>query len=156
MVWKKPHISKIYEALTAFADSRIELISPNKAKCYSSSGNKYYEVEYNPITESIMSNDTSAYYTDSLSYPMIAFLMLAGRIDYDKRLKKVLRGIRWKDINQKFDNNYDKAIGYVLGQLRNRGVDVVFVRKEIKKIYRKVCSLKLGQLGDKKLPPKGY
>ena len=84
MVWKKAHISKIYEALTAIADGRIELISTNKARCFSSSKGKFYEVEFDPQTNGIMSNDNTAYYTDSVSYPMIALLMLKGKITYDQ------------------------------------------------------------------------
>ena len=61
MLWKKPRISKIYEALTAIADGRIELVSENKARCYSSSKGKFYEIEYDPETDSIMSNDNTAY-----------------------------------------------------------------------------------------------
>ena len=156
MVWEKPHISKIYEALTALADSRIELLSPQKAKCYSSSDNKFYEIEYDPKSDSIISNDNSAFYTGSLSYPMIAFLMLTGRIAYEKKLERPLSGIHWKDINQKFNNDYDSAVDYVLSRLKDKGVSVDFVRDEIGKIYKIVCSLKLNHLGEKRLPPKGY
>ena len=47
MIWKKPHISKIYEALTVIADNRMK-INGNKAKCYLSSSDKFYDVKYDP------------------------------------------------------------------------------------------------------------
>lgn len=156
MVWKKPHISKIYEALTAIADARIELVSENKAHCYSSSKGKFYEVEFEPETNSIMSNDNTAFYTDAVSYPMIALLMLKNKIVYNPKLLDMLKGIFWKDINQKFKNDYDRAIEFVLADLDTKGIDTAFVRSEIAKIYDYACSLQLGYLGEKIKPPVAY
>lgn len=156
MYWNKPHISKIYEALTAIADSRIELTGPNKAKCYSSTKSKFYEVEYNPDTNEMMANDNTAFYTGSVSYPMIALLMLTGKITYDQKLLPILKGIVWKDINQKFNNDYDQAIEFVLNDLENKGFDINYLKNSIQDIYQKTCDLKLGYLGTKKQPPAGY
>ena len=156
MYWKRPHISKIYEALTAIADSRIELDGFNRAKCYSSSGNKYYEVKYDSKSDSIMSNDNTAYYTGSISYPMIALLMLKGRIKYNQELLPNLIGIRWKDVNQKFNNDYDKAVEYVLAGLESKGTDVKPVRDEIERMYSIIEKLKLEYLGQKRKPPLAY
>lgn len=155
MIWKQPHVSKIYEALTAMADSRIELDGDNKAKCYPSSKGKYYEVEFDLETNSIMSNDNTAFYTDSVSYPMIAYLMMTNRIVYDKSLLIILKGIYWKDINQKFKNNYDQAIQNVLDNLKAKGVDADNLQSMINDIYKKVCKLQLSLLGAKRLPPPG-
>lgn len=156
MVWKQPHISKIYEALTAIADSRIELDGENKAKCFSSSKGKFYEVEYDSKITSIMSNDNTAYYTDSVSYPMIALLMLKGKITYNEKLLGMLKGIYWKDINQKFKNEYDKAIEFVLADLQTKGVDINFIQSEVDKIYKIACNLSLNYLGEKRKPPVAY
>ena len=154
MIWKKPHISKIYEALTAIADDRIEM-NGNKAKCYSSSGDKVYDIQYDPINGSIMSNDNSAFYTYSLSYPMIAYLMLIGKIPYEKKLLEILKDICWKDINQKLKNDYDKSIKLVLGELKSEGEDIDFIRMEIQKIYNFVCKLEIKTLGKLQRPLRG-
>ena len=138
MIWKQPHISKIYEALTAIADKRIELVGDDKARCYSSSRGKYYEVEFDLKTNSFMSNDNTAYYTESFSYPMVAVLLMTDQIDYDKQLLGILAGIFWKDINQKYKNDYDRAIGHVLSDLKTKGVDTDYVEKEIGEIYNKI------------------
>ncbi|MBD3280803.1 hypothetical protein GF389_04750 [Candidatus Dojkabacteria bacterium] len=158
MYWKKPHISKVYEALTAIADDRIVIDkdNPDKTKCYSSSGNKYYTVTYDPESEAIMSNDNSAFYTDSLSYPMIAFFMLKGMVGYPKDLPDKLKGIHWKDINQKHKNNYDHSIKAVLVILEGRGVNVKEVKDQIKEIYEDVIAKDYKMLGKKQRPPKGY
>ncbi len=155
MIWKKPHISKVYEALTAIADNRIE-INGNNAKCYSSSGEKVYDIKYDPKIGSIMSNDNAAFFTKTLSYPMIAYLMLIGRIPYEKSLLQIFKEIYWKNINQKFKNDYDKSIKYVLGEMKRNGEDVEFVRREVKKIYDFTCALQVKTFGALQRPPKGY
>ncbi len=156
MIWRKPHISKIYEALSAIADDLIELNGNRKAKCYLSSSEKFYDIEYDPINGSIMSNDNSAYYTFSLSYPMIAYLMLIGKIPYNEKLIEILQNICWKDINQSFKNDYDKSIKFVLGELKKEGQDVEFIRTEIKKIYDFICGLQIKTLGKLQRPLKSY
>ena len=98
MNWKAPHISKIYEALTAIADGRVQM-GENKAKVYSSSRGKYYDVTYDPTTGSISSNDKTAYCTGALSYPMIASFMLAWHISYEDSVAEMMKGIIVKDFN---------------------------------------------------------
>lgn len=154
--WQKPHISKIYEAITAVAEKRIVITDEHIAHCTSSSRGKFYTVKYDPETNSLMSNDNTAWYTDSLSYPMIALLMLEGVIEYNKKLGEILSGIVWKDINQKFKNNYDKAIEFVLIDLSAKGVDTVYLQQEVCNIYKKVCGMNFGKLGKKENPPVGY
>ena len=154
MIWRKPHISKIYEALTVIADGRIEM-NGNKARCYSSTGGKSYDIDYDPINGGIMSNDNSAYYTFSISYPMIAYLMLIEKIPYDEKLLEIFSNICWEDINQSFKNDYDKSIKFVLGELKKEGQDVEFIRTEIKKIYDFVCNLQIKTLGKLQRPQKG-
>lgn len=152
MYWKKPHISKVYEALTAIADGRIQL-NGNNAKCYSSF-DKVYDIKYDPVIGSMMSNDNSAYYTYSLSYPMIAYLMLIGKIPYEQKLLELLRDICWEDVYKHFKNDYDKSIKIVMGELKSEGIDVDFVRKEIEKIYNFTLSLKIKTLGSLQKPPR--
>jgi len=155
MIWKKPHISKIYEAVTAIADDRIE-INGNKAKCYSFVGDKFYDIQYDPINGGIMSNDNSAYYTYALSYPMIAYLMLINKIPYEKKLLDILKDICWNDINKSFKNDYDKSIKLVLGELKSEGEDIDFIKNEIQKIYNFVCKLEIKTLGKLQKPVKGF
>ncbi|MDD2483150.1 MAG: hypothetical protein PHE32_01845 [Candidatus Shapirobacteria bacterium] len=155
MIWKKPHISKIYEALTAIADDMLE-INGNKAKCYLSSGDKFYDIQYDPINSSIMSNDNTAFYTYSLSYPMIAYLMLINKIPYERKLLEILKDICWENINKKFKNDYDKSIKLVLGELKSEGENVDFIREEIQKIYNFVCKLEIKTLGKLQKPLREY
>ena len=154
MIWKTPHISKIYEALTVIADGRME-INGNKAKCYLSSSDRFFDIKYDPIIGSIMSNDNAAFYTKSLSYPMIAFLMLIGKIPYEQKLLEIFRDICWEDIYKKFKNDYDKSIKAVLGELKREGEDVEFIRRETENIYNFVRKMEVKTLGELQKPSRG-
>ncbi len=59
MKWKHPPIPKIYEALGTVADNRVE-VSGGTAKVFSSTGNKFYEVTYDPEKGEIMLKKTYA------------------------------------------------------------------------------------------------
>lgn len=156
MFWKTPHINKVYEALSAIADNRIQLISETQATLTSTSGNKSYTINYDLATGAMMSNDNSAYWTDSLSYPMIAFLMMTGRLNYDVKYLPLLANIKWKDINQKFKNDFDKSTDFVLSDIKSKGYPVDDLIKEVEKVYSKVCDLKINQFGHKIKPSEAY
>ena len=154
--WNKPHISKVYEALTAIADGRLKMISETSAKCFSSTHNKFYSIEYDPQTAAFMSNDNTAWYTGSLSYPMIAFLMLNEKISYNHEIAEKLKGIEWKVINQRYKNDYDSAISYVLNDLRKKGIEIDLIKTEAGRIFKILSDMKIGILGVKKFPSKAY
>ena len=155
-VWLPPHISKVYEALSAITDGRIKFVGENEAQCTSTSRGKYYTISYDPKSNSIMSNDNTAYYTPNLSYPMIAFLMMKYVIRYDQSLLTPLQNIPWKDINQKFHNDYDLGLDYYFKDLFPKNLDSESFKQKIKSIYSLTCNLNLNYLGQKKLPPKAY
>lgn len=141
--WKATPIEKIYEALGAVADDRLELIDDTKAKCYSSTGNKYYDIEYNKNEKAIMANDNASYWNGYLGYPAIAYLLKIGELEYRPELAGLLKGVAWKDINQKFKNDFGKA-------------DVSELRAYAKQLTEDLKALHLTKLDKRKLPPKGY
>ncbi|MFH1472824.1 MAG: hypothetical protein ABIF06_00195 [bacterium] len=108
MKWKHPPIIKIYEALGAVADNRVE-ISGNIAKVYSSTGNKFYDVSYDSQANAIMSNDNGSYWKGYLGYPAIAYLFKIKTLEYKSEFGDLLKGIHWKDINKKFKNDFNKT-----------------------------------------------
>lgn len=153
MKWQHPSTTKIYEALGAVADGRVE-VRGNVGKVYSSSRNKYYDITYEPQSQSIMSNDNVSYWKGVLGYPAVAFLMKIGVVSYDPRLGELLKGIAWKDINQKFKNDFEKALGYILSSKseEDKGLFADFVDK----IIEEIKGLDLNMLGEKVKPPEGY
>jgi hypothetical protein len=153
MKWKHPSITKIYEALGAVVDDRIE-IKGNTAKVYSSSRNKFYNVTYDSKKKQIMSNDNSSYWKGDLGYPSIAFLMKIGVFSYDGALANILRGVPWKDINQKFNNDFDKALEYILSSKTDE--EKLKLNDFVQKVDAEIKKLSLSLLGKKTLPPNGY
>ena len=150
---KRKHI---YEALGCISDKRIELNLVDGAKVYSSSGGKFYAVKYDSKSNSVMSNDNTSYWTGQLGYPSIALLLLKGIISYDPRLADFLKGIKWKDINQKFKNDYDKTEEYVGNLLKEKELPFDELNKDVDRIKNQLVKLELNYFGEKTKPPIGY
>lgn len=153
MPWSHPPIIKIYEALGAVADGRVK-VTDNTAKVYSSSGNKYYDVTYDQDRNEIMANDNGSYWKGYLGYPAIAYLMSTGVLPYDLELGACMKGIAWKDINQKFKNDFDKSLNSILGNIdedKKRQLS-----KYVGEVEEAIRKLGIGILGKKLKPPEGY
>ena len=155
MKWKIPPKIKIYEALGCIADERIEL-SGSEAKVYSSSKNKFYTITYDKDKNAIMSNDNASYWKGELGYPSIAFLMIKEITPYNNNFAEILKDITWKDINQKFNNNYEKTLNEVKEIVTKRGFSFEELEKEIEKIHTQIIFLGINLLGEKTKPPEGY
>jgi len=156
MYWKLPPNIKIYEALGAVADGRIEMVNDTEAKVYSSSRNKFYSVTYDPKTQAIMANDNGSYWQGYLGYPSIAFLMQTGAIRFDTKYAEALKDIAWKDINTKFKNDFDKTVEYIHELLGGQGFSVEDFLEEVGNIQKQIEILNLSLLGKKTKPPVGY
>ncbi|MCH5319951.1 MAG: hypothetical protein J1E38_09635 [Paramuribaculum sp.] len=102
-----PPIEKIYEAWTAVADGRVELSDTN-AKVSSSDGTKEYTVRFAGDTYS--SNDNATFWRGYAGYPVIAVLMLQGKLPLDLDEAKKWKGINWTSVNKKHRNNYQAAV----------------------------------------------
>ena len=153
--WLSPSKPKIYEAFGAIADRRIR-VHGDEATVISSSGGKSYSIKYCREQNAIMSNDNSSYYTGQLGYPSIAYLMEIGEIEFNRDLLSHFKDIKWKDLNQRFRNDYQKTIDLVLSQLQDGGVDVRMVDAEADRILEVVINRKLLLLGERVKPPVGY
>ena len=151
-----PKRKHVYEALGCISDNRIELDLNNGAKVYSSSRNKFYNVTFDPKNNAIMCNDNTSYYTDTLSYPCIALLLTKGIISYNPIFTQWLKGIKWKDINQKFKNDYNKTEAYVGELMGERDLSFDELNKEVDNINEQLFKLKVKMLGKKVKPPVGY
>jgi len=152
-MWDTPPVIKIYEALGAVADSRLE-IDDNEAKCFSSSGNKYYDVIYNPDINAIMTNDNGTYWKGYLGYPAIAYLLQTNVLPYQPKLGQLLKGIAWKDINQEFNNDFDKTLAFILAPLDADTKEKLNTYTTA--LLTQIADMKLQKLGKKIKPPSGY
>lgn len=151
--WKAPVREKVYEALGAVADGRVSVYG-NTGKVFSSSGNKFYLIEYDPKRRAIMSNDNTAYWKGSVSYPIIAFLLKAGIVGYDAGVAEELAGVKWKDLNTQFRGDFSKTVGTVLEskspEVREK------ITREVERIYEILLTKEYFFLGSRVKPPEGY
>ncbi len=155
MTWTLPPIIKVYEALGCVADGRME-IGGNTAKVYSSSGNKFYTVTYDPKTNSIMCNDNGSYWQGYLGYPAIAFLLKTGVISYSMISANLLKDIMWKDVNQNFKNDFAKTEKYCKNLIVQRGGNLPALLADITQIHKYLSDHPFSLLGSKTKPPSGY
>ena len=90
--WKSPPKAKIYEALSAVAGGRVTLMGGEKAEVVSSDGTKTYHVEWSPDLNQITSNDNASYWQGYMGYPIIAVLMVLGKLEYRTEVADFLAG----------------------------------------------------------------
>lgn len=103
-----------------------------------------------------MSNDNASYWKGSLGYPAIAYLMQIGKIPYDAELAEAFSGIAWKDLNQRFRNDFDKTWEFILSDLTQKGYDRQEVERKIRNIQDFIVSREWKVNGKKTVPPEGY
>ncbi len=152
-MWKLPPIIKIYEALGAVADGRIQ-INGNAAQCFSSSGNKYYDVTFDPKKNAIMTNDNGSYWKDYVGYPAIAFLLSKNILPYREEFGTLLKGIAWKDVNQQFKNDFGKTLEFIIKDLDETKREEL--NAYVEALLSDLKEMQLEHLGKKPLPPSGY
>jgi len=160
MHWKNPPKIKIYEALGALADGRLREEENERGekewRLYSSSGNKFYLIKYDAKENAIMTNDNGSYWQGYLGYPAIAFLMSIGKIKFQKKCSEILGGIKWKDVNVRFKNDYQKTIEYCQELVEKEGESLKDFLKEVESIDKQIKNLKVKKLGKRLRPPAGY
>src|SRR5699024_6319039 len=103
---KMPPIQKILEAYKASVDKHVELKN-NEALVTSSNGAKTYTVSWEDNI--YHSNDNATYWQGYAGYPIIAVLMLQGKIRSDQKLADNFASVNWNEMNAKFKLNYDKT-----------------------------------------------
>lgn len=126
--WKVPPDIKVWEALGAIADGRVKL-KDGGAEVVSSDGSRKYEVKFRP-PDRILSTDNGSLYKGYLGYPAIAFLMLKGLLPYDAELAERLRGVPWKELNERYKKYH--VVMYVVA--RERGIDMDKMKAFVKRV----------------------
>ncbi len=151
--WLHPPIIKIYEALGSVADDRIT-VEQNTAKVFSSSGNKFYSIIYDPEANAITSNDNGSFWKGYLGYPAIAFLMKLKVLPYENEIGELLKDMKWKDINQRFKNDFEKTLEFILSSKADG--DRKLLEQYAATIDSEIKKLKINKLTSKVKPPEGY
>lgn len=155
MEWKLTPKVKVYEAMGCVADSRVELVGDG-AKVYSSSRGKYYTVNYDPKTKAIMLNDNASYWVGYLGYPAVAFLLAARELDFDRGAADILKGIPWKEINKKHQDDFEEALEEIKNDIIKNGGNWNRVAAAASHIYEQLQQRSYHHLGSRMKPPAGY
>ena len=152
--WKLPPKAKIYEGLSAIADKRVKILDSTHAEVLSSDNGKTYNLEWSENCSKIISNDNASYWQGYLGYPIIAVLLITGKINYNEEIALLLAGVPWKTINKKYKNNWDKAVDEVLSNLKESGIDINAINAEVDNIMDQIKELDLERLPSRLRPPK--
>lgn len=101
-------IEKVYEAYSAIADERVKIEEDEcSATVASSDRQKTYTVTW---TENIYtSNDNASYWQGYAGYPIIAVLMLQGKLPLNHAVMEYFRDIDWHQLNEKHKRDYASA-----------------------------------------------
>lgn len=177
--WELPPEFKVYEALGALADNRIELVNKNEkltlednpskekvvvendeniieARQFSSTKNKFYTIKYNPATSQIMTNDNATWFVGYLGYPALSLLLYIGSINFNKDILPYFKNIPFKEINQKNKNVFSKTQLEINKILEDKGLSTKLIETEVSSIFNQLANLALKPLGKKVRPPKGF
>ena len=104
---KLPPVEKVFEAWTAIVDGRVTLCD-NHADVASSDGAKGYTVRFNGNRYS--SDDNATFWRGYAGYPILAVMMLQGKLPLDMAEARRWQNVNWKEINTRFKNNYARAV----------------------------------------------
>jgi hypothetical protein len=88
-----------------------------------------------------------------MGYPLIAVLMLKGRLDYDKTVAACFKGVNWKELNTAYKNQYGKAADAVLERLAHEGNDAAKIKQDAESVYEQINRLNIKRRRGKTRPP---
>ncbi|WEV73046.1 hypothetical protein [Bifidobacterium sp. ESL0790] len=148
-ILRKPTpIAKIYEALSAVADGRVELCgADSKAIVTSSAHTKRYTVT---ISDGLYtSNDNATYWQHYAGYPIIAVLIEQGRISLPPDSRSLLehfKNINWKQLNTDNKNHYDQAVSQFLSSTGHADQ----INQLVQNIYNQANTLPFAVKGNRK------
>ncbi|SHH57412.1 hypothetical protein SAMN02745823_00338 [Sporobacter termitidis DSM 10068] len=146
-----PPIEKIYEAYSAIVDARI-VMRTDEAYVRSSNGQKEYTVTWED--EAYTSNDSATYWQGYAGYPVIAVLLLQGKLPLDREAATKFKGIDWTELNVKFKRNYAKAVAAVFDAMDCDAGTKDRIRLEAERVFEAMKELDIVIKRGSLRPPK--
>lgn len=146
---KLPPKEKIPEAWTAIIDGRVA-INENTAQVRSSNGAKTYYVRWEG--DCYASTDSATYWQGYPGYPVLAVLMLQGRLPLNREVAARFGGINWTALNKRHKGDYSVALAEVYGNLQQAGTDTAPLQAEIEQVYLLLESLEITTKRGRKPP----
>ena len=134
---KLPPPEKAAEAYSAIADGRVTLFAAEeRAEVISSDGEKKYAVAWRGNVYT--STDNATRWQGYAGYPVLAVLMLQGRLPLDREVAALFSGINWTELNRKHRRDYAAALDAVV---RARNMDAAAVRAAMDQVFERLSPL---------------
>ena len=115
---KLPPKEKVYEAWTAIVDNRVSLHN-GYAQVKSSDDTKQYTIRFDG--DQYASDDNATYWQGYPGYPVLAVLMVQGKLPYDSTEAELWKDINWTSLNKAYRNKYAEAVAAVA---KERNIDM--------------------------------
>lgn len=152
--WKSPPKEKIYEAISAILDDRVERGEANAALVWSSDRSKFYTVTWDADGRAFGSNDNASFFQGYVGYPIIAALFQLRTLEFDLDEFSWLKGVPWKAINKMHKNDYAKAVAAVMEEKLPDQARRAEIEAAVDDLHRNLLALELGRLKPAGRPPK--
>lgn len=120
---KLPPIEKIPEAYTAIEDDRI-VMNDESATVKSSNFEKEYLIKWKD--NDYYSNDNSTYWQNYPGYPVIAILMLQGKLTLNRKVSAYFKNVNWNKLNKDNKRDYKKSVEDILVDVPNEEKELIF------------------------------
>ena len=142
---KMPPIQKIYEAWSAIGDGRVDISmestpAEGSAQVRSSDGAKTYTVTWSDDATVYTSNDNATFWQLYPGYPVIAVLMLQGKLPLHTPSTIDMAGVNWTAINAAHRRDYAAALENVIEE---RGLDPMALDRHAQTAYNALEALSL-------------
>ena len=149
---KLPPLEKVYEAWSAVADGRVALYpDERRATVASSNDAKTYTVTWSEDGSTYSSNDNATYWQGYAGYPVIAVLMLQGRLPLDRAVAERFAHVDWTELNERFRRDYAAAVYAVVEERR---LDAAQVEATAHEAYAALDALEIAIKRGSARPPK--
>lgn len=136
---KLPPIEKIYEAYSALIDGRVA-IKGQEAQVLSSDRSKTYTVSWQDSV--YKSNDNATYWQGYAGYPILAVLMLQGKLPFDCAIAEYFKEVDWTALNLQHKRNYQAALDEVFRKRVPYGEEER-VRAQVQRTYEAFSKMEL-------------
>ncbi len=145
---KFPPKQKIFEAYTAITDDHVKL-GNEQAQVTSSNEAKTYTVTFENGVYT--SNDNATYWQGYAGYPILAVLLLQGKLPFNQKLAQAFKGVNWNAENKKYKRSYSKAAAAVMAA---NGIDAAKANAEMEKVFKELQQLDITIKRGSLRPPK--
>ena len=89
-----------------------------------------------------------------MGYPILAVLMLQGKLPFNKEVANHFKGINWKKLNTEHKNKFADAVKQILDEFEEKGIDCAPINAEINQVYEKIKTLNIKGKRSSLRPPK--